>query len=98
MAKILSLFGFLLLTSFTSFGQYSELSGKISKDDGSCDHSLKQFQIFRQEDKDSVLWTKNDTICDFKLSIGRKSREWIIKTHSPDIVAKKHLDIINQCL
>lgn len=27
-------------------------------------------------------------------SIGQKSREWIIKTHSPNIVARKHLEII----
>jgi glycosyltransferase involved in cell wall biosynthesis len=26
--------------------------------------------------------------------IGRKSREWIIKTHSPNIVAQRHLEII----
>jgi glycosyltransferase involved in cell wall biosynthesis len=32
---------------------------------------------------------------DFRLSIGRKSREWIKKTHSPDIVAKKHLEILS---
>jgi glycosyltransferase involved in cell wall biosynthesis len=35
---------------------------------------------------------------DLRLSLGRKSREWIIKTHAPDIVAKKHLDIFHQCL
>jgi hypothetical protein len=35
---------------------------------------------------------------DFRLSLGKKSREWIKKTHSPDIVAKKHLDIFHQCL
>lgn len=32
----------------------------------------------------------------FRILLGRKSREWIIKTHSPDIVAKKHLEILNQ--
>ena len=35
---------------------------------------------------------------DFRISLGKKSREWIKKTHSPDIVAKKHLDIFHQCL
>ncbi|MGB9167968.1 MAG: glycosyltransferase family 4 protein [Nitrososphaeraceae archaeon] len=33
---------------------------------------------------------------DFRISLGKKSREWIIKTHSPDIVAKKHLQILSQ--
>jgi glycosyltransferase involved in cell wall biosynthesis len=33
---------------------------------------------------------------DFRLSLGRKSREWIIKTHAPDIVAKNHFEILNQ--
>jgi glycosyltransferase involved in cell wall biosynthesis len=33
---------------------------------------------------------------DFRLSLGKKSREWIKKTHSPDIVAKKHLEILSQ--
>jgi glycosyltransferase involved in cell wall biosynthesis len=33
---------------------------------------------------------------DFRLSLGKKSREWIMKTHSPDIVAKKHLEILSQ--
>lgn len=33
---------------------------------------------------------------DFRSLLGRKSREWIIKTHSPDIVAKKHLEILSQ--
>jgi glycosyltransferase involved in cell wall biosynthesis len=33
---------------------------------------------------------------DFRLSLGKKSREWIKKTHSPDIVAKKHLEILTQ--
>ena len=35
---------------------------------------------------------------DYRISLGKKSREWIIKTHSPDIVAKKHLDILIQSL
>jgi glycosyltransferase involved in cell wall biosynthesis len=33
---------------------------------------------------------------DFRLSLGKKSREWIKKTHSPEIVAKNHLEILNQ--
>ena len=33
---------------------------------------------------------------DFRLSLGKKSREWIMKTYSPDIVAKKHLAILTQ--
>ena len=33
---------------------------------------------------------------DFRISLGKKSREWIMKTHSPDIVAKKHLEILSQ--
>jgi len=35
---------------------------------------------------------------DFRLSLGRKSREWIMKTHSADIVAKKHLEILTQSI
>jgi glycosyltransferase involved in cell wall biosynthesis len=35
---------------------------------------------------------------DFRLSLGKKSREWIMKTHSPDIVAKKHLEILTQSI
>jgi glycosyltransferase involved in cell wall biosynthesis len=35
---------------------------------------------------------------DFRISLGKKSREWIIKTHSPEIVAKNHLEILNQSI
>ena len=31
---------------------------------------------------------------DFRISLGKKSREWIMKTHSPEIVAKHHLEIL----
>jgi len=33
---------------------------------------------------------------DFRISLGTKSREWIKKTHSPEIVANKHLEILSQ--
>jgi glycosyltransferase involved in cell wall biosynthesis len=32
---------------------------------------------------------------DVRNNIGKKSREWIIKTHSPELVAMKHLEILN---
>jgi glycosyltransferase involved in cell wall biosynthesis len=35
---------------------------------------------------------------DFRISLGKQSREWIKKTHSPDIVAKKHLEILSQSI
>ena len=35
---------------------------------------------------------------DLRRSIGLESREWIKKTHSPEIVAKKHLEILTECL
>ena len=31
---------------------------------------------------------------DFRKEIGKKSREWVIKTHSTDIVSERHLDIL----
>jgi glycosyltransferase involved in cell wall biosynthesis len=31
----------------------------------------------------------------FRKDLGKKSREWIIKTHSPEVVSLKHLDILN---
>jgi glycosyltransferase involved in cell wall biosynthesis len=31
---------------------------------------------------------------DYRKSVGKSSREWVIKTHSPDIVASKHLDVL----
>jgi glycosyltransferase involved in cell wall biosynthesis len=33
---------------------------------------------------------------DFRISLGKKSREWVMKTHAPDIVAKNHFQILNQ--
>jgi glycosyltransferase involved in cell wall biosynthesis len=33
---------------------------------------------------------------DFRISLGKDSREWIMKTHSPEIVAKNHLEILSQ--
>ncbi|MGN6349047.1 MAG: glycosyltransferase, partial [Candidatus Nitrosocosmicus sp.] len=35
---------------------------------------------------------------DFRKEMGKKSRDWIIKTHSPDVVSKMHLDIIESSL
>jgi len=35
---------------------------------------------------------------DFRKEIGRKSRDWIIKTHSPKVVAKKHLEILQSSI
>ena len=35
---------------------------------------------------------------DFRKEIGRKSRDWIIKTHSPNVVAKKHLEILHSSI
>jgi glycosyltransferase involved in cell wall biosynthesis len=35
---------------------------------------------------------------DFRKEMGKKSRDWIIKTHSPDVVSKIHLDIIESSL
>lgn len=84
MAKILSFFGFLLLTSFTLFSQYSELSGTINKDDGTCDYSLKQFQVIQQGTKDSVLWSKSDTICEFRFSIGLMPGKYILRVRNLD--------------
>jgi len=31
---------------------------------------------------------------DLRKEIGKKSREWVIKTHSTDIVSEQHLDIL----
>jgi hypothetical protein len=30
---------------------------------------------------------------DFRMDIAKRSREWVIKTHSPDLVAAKHLEV-----
>ena len=41
------------------------------------------------------------TLCDnedFRMKMGRESREWVIKTHSSRVVAQRHLDIINSVL
>ena len=35
---------------------------------------------------------------DFRISLGKQSREWIKKTHSPDIVANKHLEILTRSI
>jgi glycosyltransferase involved in cell wall biosynthesis len=35
---------------------------------------------------------------DFRNELGKKSRDWIIKTHSPSVVAKIHLDILESSL
>lgn len=35
---------------------------------------------------------------DFRNEMGKKSREWIIKTHSPRVVALKHLEILNSAV
>ncbi len=35
---------------------------------------------------------------DFRKEVGRKSRDWIIKTHSPNVVAKKHLEILQSSI
>ncbi len=35
---------------------------------------------------------------DFRAEIGRKSREWIIKTHSSQVVAQRHLEILESSL
>ena len=35
---------------------------------------------------------------DFRKEVGRKSRDWIIKTHSPNVVAKKHLEILKSSM
>jgi glycosyltransferase involved in cell wall biosynthesis len=32
---------------------------------------------------------------DYRRYVGKCSREWVIKTHSPDIVASKHLEVLN---
>ena len=32
---------------------------------------------------------------DFRKELGKKSRDWIMKTHSPSVVAKIHLEILN---
>ena len=35
---------------------------------------------------------------DFRKEVGSKSRDWIIKTHSPKVVAKKHLEILQSSI
>lgn len=35
---------------------------------------------------------------DFRRDLGRKSREWIIKTHSPRLVATKHMQILQDAV
>jgi len=52
---------------------------------------------FSEEDIYSNL-LKLTKDADLRRSIGIQSREWIKKTHSPEIVAKKHLEILTECL
>ena len=35
---------------------------------------------------------------DFRKEVGSKSRDWIIKTHSPNVVAQKHLEILKSSI
>jgi glycosyltransferase involved in cell wall biosynthesis len=35
---------------------------------------------------------------EFRLELGKKSREWIIKTHSSRIVARRHLELLRSSL
>ena len=35
---------------------------------------------------------------DFRKDLGKKSREWVIKTHSPRIVALKHLEVLTAAI
>jgi glycosyltransferase involved in cell wall biosynthesis len=35
---------------------------------------------------------------DFRLELGKKSREWIIRTHSPRAVAQRHLEILQKSI
>ena len=48
---------------------------------------------FSEEDIISNL-TKLAKDPDYRIALGEQSRDWIKKTHSPDIVAKKHLEIL----
>jgi glycosyltransferase involved in cell wall biosynthesis len=52
---------------------------------------------FNEEDiYSNLVKLAKDT--DFRKDLGKKSREWIIKTHSPRIVALKHLEILNSAV
>ena len=35
---------------------------------------------------------------DYRKNLGKKSRDWIMKTHSPKVVAKIHLEILKSSL
>ena len=35
---------------------------------------------------------------DFRINLGKKSREWVIKTHSPRLVALKHLEVLTAAI
>jgi len=35
---------------------------------------------------------------DFRIDMGQKSREWIIRTHSSRVVSSRHLQILNECI
>jgi hypothetical protein len=35
---------------------------------------------------------------DYRKDLGKKSRDWIMKTHSPKVVAKIHLEILKSSL
>jgi hypothetical protein len=42
-----------------------------------------------------LVLAKNE---DRRIELGKKSRDWIIRTHSSRIVALRHLEILNQAV
>ena len=85
MQRIFILFFFLFSGFSISFGQLSAVSGSISKADSSCDFSLKQFQVLQKKGvSDSLVWTRQDTLCNFHFSLELKPGAYFLRIKNLD--------------